>query len=64
MAVFLITAGDCGFEKLKRAAGPIFCGVLDISKSASFVSNEMSILTQSEEEINENIYKEAKKEII
>ena len=63
MAVFLIAAGDCGFEKLKGAAGPIFCGVLEISKSASFVSNEMSILTQSEEEINENIYKEAKKEM-
>jgi len=27
MAVFLIAAGDCGFEKLKGAAGPIFCGV-------------------------------------
>jgi hypothetical protein len=38
-------------------------GFLSISKSASFVSNEMSILTQSEEEINENVYKEAKKEM-
>jgi len=27
MAVFLIAAGDCGFEKLKRGGGPIFCGV-------------------------------------
>ena len=32
-------------------------------QSASFISNEMSILTQSEEEINENIYKAAKKEM-
>ena len=42
---------------------PDFFGFLRISKSASFVSNEMSNLTQSEEEINENIYKEAKKEM-
>jgi hypothetical protein len=63
MAVFLIAAEDCGFEKLKGAAARFFVGFLSISKSASFVSNEMSILTQSEEEINENIYKEAKKEM-